>query len=251
MNNFFKIALLSSIAFAFALTACGGDDVAQALDLGAPQARFVNAVPSSPSLALYRKGELQTDAGTQGYEGASKYYDTVNVTSTWDVREAANGTQRGSTSMRVENATRYTIVALPGAGTMVNLLQISDPYGNALDAKARLRLVNGDSAVGTVDVYITAPGADISAATPTLAAVGGQAVSPATGADSVSLSSGIYQVRLAQAGTKTVFFSGALNLGDHDDVLLVTLPTADGSGVKILDIPSGSDESNSDIANSL
>ena len=249
MNTLFKLALLAGTALA--LTACGGDDAAQALNLGAPQARFVNAVPGSPTLALYRKGELQGDAGTQGYEGASKYFDTVNVTSTWDVRDAAAGTQLGTTSMRAEDATRYTIVALPGSGTMYNLLQISDPYSNAVTANARVRIAKGDSVEGTMDVYITTPGADISGATPTMAAVASQTPSPASGADSYSLGSGVYQIRLTAAGTKTVFFSGALSLGDHDDVLLVTLPTSDGLGVKILDIPSASGESDTDIANGL
>ena len=249
MNIRFKLALLASSALA--LTACGGDDVAQALNLGAPQVRFVNAVPTSPALALYRKGELQSDAGTQAYEGASKYYDTVDVTSTWDVRDAVDGTELGTTSMRAENATRYTIVALPGAGSMYDLLQISDPYGNAVTAHARLRVVNGVAAAATMDVYITAAGADISSASPTLSAVASQTPSPASGSDSYSLDSGIYQIRLTAAGTKTVFFSGVLSVGDHDDVLLVSLPTSDGSGVKILDIPSGSGESNSDIANAL
>jgi hypothetical protein len=249
MTHFLKLAIVASATLA--LSACGGDDVAQALNLGAPQARFVNAAPGSPTLALYRKGELQSDAGNQAYEGASKYFDTVNVTSTWDVRDATAGTTLGSTSMRAEIATRYTIVALPGSGSMINLLQISDPYGNALDAKARVRVVNGDAATGTIDVYITAPGADLGAATPTMSAVANQAPSPATGADSMSLSSGSYQVRLASAGTKSVFFSGTFNIGDHDDVLLVTLPASDGSGVKILDVPSGTGQSNSEIANTL
>ena len=249
MNTLFKLALLAGTALA--LSACGGNDVAQALNLGAPQARFVNAVPSSPTLALYRKGDLQTDAGTQGYEGASKYFDTVNVTSTWDVRDAAAGTELGTTSMRAENETRYTIVALPGSGTMYNLLQISDPYGNAVTSNARVRIAKGDSVEGTMDVYVTAPGADISGATPTMTAVSSQAPSPASGADSYSLASGVYQIRLTTSGTKNVFFSGALDVGDHDDLLLVTLPTSDGLGVKILDIPSGSGASNSDIANSL
>ena len=249
MNFRLKLALLACTALA--LTACGGDEVAQALNLGAPQARFVNAVPDSPALALYRKGELQGSAGTQAYEGASKYYDTVNVTSTWDVRDAVAGTELGTTSMRAANATRYTIVALPGGGSMYNLLQISDPYGNAVTSNARVRVVNGAAAVGTMDVYITAPGANLAGATPTMASVASQSVSPPSGADSFSLAGGVYQISLTTAGTRTVFFSAPLTIGDHDDVLLVTLPTSDGTGVKILDIPSGPNESNSDLANTL
>jgi hypothetical protein len=252
MNFHPKLALLALVAgTALALTACGGDEVAQALNLGAPQARFVNAVPGSPALALYRKGELQGSAGSQAYGGASKYYDTVNVTSTWDVRNAADGTELGTTSLRAENATRYTIVALPAAGSMYDLLQISDPYGNAVTSNARVRVVNGAAAAGTMDVYITAPGADLASATPMMTSVGSQSVSPASGTDSDSLAGGLYQLRLATAGTRTVFFSAALAIGDHDDVLLVTLPTGDGAGVKVLDIPSGPNESNADLANTL
>ncbi|MDP9125265.1 MAG: DUF4397 domain-containing protein [Pseudomonadota bacterium] len=158
---------------------------------------------------------------------------------------------RCGTALRVRTQTRYTIVALPGSGTMVDLLQISDPYGNAVTSNARVRIVKGDSVAGAMDVYITTPGADISGVTPTMAAVANQAPSPASGADSYSLASGIWQIRLTSAGTKTVFFSGAINVSDHADLLLVTLPTSDGLGVKILDIPSGSGESNVDIANSL
>ena len=86
-----------------------------------------------------------------------------------------------------------------------------------------------------------------------LTACGGNDVAHALnlGAPQARLVNAASRARLTPAATKTVFFSGALNAGDHDDLLLVTLPTSDGLGVKILDIPSASGESNADIANSL
>jgi len=252
MTCYAKISLLAALAFV--LTACGGDgeDLAQSLNIAAPQARFVNAAPASPELTLYRKGQAQSAAGTQGYQGASKYYDTVDVTSDWAVRDAGTGAELGTTTMRVENSTRYTLVVLPGSGPQFNLLQISDPYDKALGSdEARVRLVNADAGTGPVDVYIAAAGADISGLTPTMASVASQASSPASGSNSISVAAGTYQVQLAAAGSKTIFFSGSLEIGKDDDVLLVTLPEGDGGGTKILDIPAGSAQSNAEILNSL
>jgi len=248
MNFLSKVALFGSTVLA--LAACGGGDTAESLNIGPGQVRFVNAAPGSPSLALYRKDDMENEAGVQAYEGASKYYDTVNVTSDWSARDAITGTQLAVTSMRVENGTLYTLVALPGSGGAYKLLQISDPYNKPLDSdRARVRIVNGTPEVGSFDVYITAVGADIGSATPAMAGVAGQMPSPASGSDSFMIGDGTYQIRLTGAGSKSVFFSGTFKLGNDDDVLLITLPGAASGEVKILDIPAGKTQSNTEILN--
>jgi hypothetical protein len=103
------------------LSACGGNDVADALNIGAPRARLVNAMPAGPGLQLYRNDNLQADAGTPAYEQASKYFDTVTATSTWSLRDAASGAQIGSTAMRTAGSTRYTLVAFAGTGTQADI----------------------------------------------------------------------------------------------------------------------------------
>jgi len=153
--------------------------------------------------------------------------------------------------MRVENGTRYTLVALPAGVNAVNLLQISDPYSNGLTDKARLRFVNGyPSGVG-YDVYVTLPGADIANASPTLADVPVAGAKPATGENSYSLPTGSYEVRLTPVGSKSVYFQGTLTLDTHDDLLLVSLPAANGNRIKLLQVPSASDGNNLEILDQL
>jgi hypothetical protein len=241
------IALLA--AAAATLSACGGNDVADALNIGAPRARLVNAIPAGPSLQLYRNDTLQSDAGTPTYEQASKYFDTVTTTSTWSLRDASSGLQVGSTSMRVAGSTRYTLVAFAGAGTQADMVQISDPYNFDLGAnKARVRVVNGSSNSGAIDLYLTAVGADLASATPVMSNVAYQGASPASGADSTTIGYGGYELRITAAGTKTVLFDGTLTARIDDDLLLVTLPRSSAAGdIKVLDIPSATDQANFEI----
>ena len=245
----FVLSFTALAIAAAALTACGGSDLADSLNIGSPRARLVNAMPNGPSVQLYRNDNLQTDAGTLAYEQASKYFDTVTATSTWSLRDASAGTQVGSTSMRVVGSTRYTLVAFPGAGTQADMVQFSDPYDFALGKKnARLRVVNGSANAGAVDVYVTALNADLSSATPVIGSVGYEGVGPSSGADSYVLGAGSYKLVVTAAGTKTIYFEGTLTAKDDDDLLLVTLPTSSTSGgIKVLEVPSDSDESNFEI----
>ena len=242
-----NFALLT--AAATALSACGGNDVADALNIGAPRARLVNAIPGGPDLQLYRNDNLQSDAGTLAYEQASKYVDTVTATSTWSLRDAASGLQVGSTSMRVAGSTRYTLVAFAGAGTQADMLQISDPYDFDLGAdKARVRVVNGSSNSGAFDLYLTAVGADLASATPVMSDVAYEDASPASGSDSYTFGYGTYELRITAAGTKTVLFDGTLTARIDDDLLLVTLPKSSAAGdIEVLEIPSATGQADTVI----
>lgn len=239
---------------AIVLTACGGSGgIADQLNLSSPAARIVNAMPDGPGLQLYRNADLQTDAGTPTYEQSSKYFETVTATSTWSVRDASTGLQIGSTSVAAAGSTRYTLIAFPGTTTGADLVQISDPYDVGLTSdSARVRVVNGSPNSDTFDFYLTAPGVDITTVSPTLASISYEQAMPASGSNSYSFPGATYQLRLTLAGTKTVFFDGTFTAGANDDIVLLTLPNSDTPGdVKILDIPSASDELNSEILNSL
>jgi hypothetical protein len=234
---------------ALVLAACGGGGTADVLNISNPTMRIVNAMPSDPALQLYRNSDQQTIAGMPTYEESSKYFDTVNATSEWSVRDASTGLQIGDTSLAASGSTRYTLIAFPGSTTAADLMQISDPYDVSLTSdSARVRVVNASLNSGPFDVYITAPGVDIVANAATLTNVAYETAVPASGENSYSFPSGTYEIRLTIAGTKTVFFDGTLSANNNDDLLLVSLPNSDAAGdVKLLDIPSATDELNSEI----
>jgi len=249
-------SLTMAAVAALSLTACGGggsDGIGDALNLSSPSARLVNVDPAANGLVLYRNGVQQTDAGAPTFEESSKYFETVDTSSAWTVSDATTGIAQASSSIDMSGSTRYTILAFPGTTSAVDLITVSDPYDVSItNDNGRVRVVNGSPNTDTFDVYLTAPGADISTASPTLAAVGYEAAVPASGENSYSLGAGTYEIRLTLTGTKTVFFDSSLTAGANDDLLLVTLPNSDVPGdVRILDIPSASDQQNSEILNQL
>ena len=87
-----------------------------------------------------------------------------------------------------------TVYAVGGAGLLVTAFVTRDST-SAPSGQARVRVVTLTPASGPVDVFITAPGADLAAATPTFTAM------PFRTANYVSLPPGTYQLRVVPAGT--------------------------------------------------
>jgi hypothetical protein len=94
------------------------------------------------------------------------------------------------------NGTAYTLIALGALANIEPLLLTDDNRSVATEAK--VRLVHGSTLAGNVDIYVTASGAGITAATPAFSNV---AFKASTGY--VSLAAGDYDVIIAPAGTKT------------------------------------------------
>jgi uncharacterized protein (UPF0262 family) len=94
------------------------------------------------------------------------------------------------------NGTAYTLIAL---GTLANIepLLLTDD-NRAVATEAKVRLVHGSTLAGNVDIYVTAPGAGIAAASPAFSNVAFKAST-----DYVSLAAGDYDVIIAPTGTKT------------------------------------------------
>lgn len=90
----------------------------------------------------------------------------------------------------------YTVYATGGAAASAIAPFITTDTNTAPAAgAARLRIVHQANGAGAVDVFVTAVGADLSTATPTLANVA------LRGAAYVSTAAGTYQVRAVPAGT--------------------------------------------------
>lgn len=94
------------------------------------------------------------------------------------------------------SGTAYTLIALGALANIEPLLLTDDNRSVATEAK--VRLVHGSTLAGNVDIYVTAPGAGIAAATPAFSNIPFKA---STGY--VSLAAGDYDVIIAPAGTKT------------------------------------------------
>jgi hypothetical protein len=215
---------------AFILAACGGgsdDNFDDRADIADPKVRLVHAVPGAPSVTLFRDDQTQgAETTNMPYKGASNYFDTGEGTHRWDVRTAnAPIVTVGSQTFETHRGNKYTLVAVPNAGSVTEVVVIADPYNKSLTSDdARVRVFSAAFNTASFDVYITAPAVDIANVPPTLAAVGYKQAAPASGADSIDLEGGSYVLRLTAAGSKTAFFRAPVTIPQNADWLLVPVP---------------------------
>lgn len=236
MKNLWKLLALS-VPVAL-VTACGGGgDLQDRLDVADPVVRFVHASPLAPNVTLYRANVALPDATDVPYQFASNYADIDMGSADWSVKTAdAAALTVGTVTIDPVRGNKYTIVALPGTSTDSSVYLIVDPYNKPLTSQSsRVRLMNAAFNAGTVDLYMNAPGTDITAAgvNPLVAGTAYKTSGPASGDDSVDIPGGTYTVTITNAGTKTILFRGNVTFGNNQDLLLFTVPDAT-TGIKTL-----------------
>lgn len=245
MNRFTQLTL--ALVPALFLAACGGgndDDLDDRLDLADPKVRLLHAVPLAPEVSLYRNDVAVGGATDLAYKEATNYFDVSTATQKWEVRTTGSPALTvGSVTFDARRGTKYTLVAVPNAGSVTEVALIADPYNKSLASdNARVRVFNAAFNADGLDVYLTPPGADLATATPNFGAVGYKAAQPASGSDSIQLEGNNYQLRMTTAGTKTVVFDAQVSLGRNADWLIVPVPASvTPNDTKVLVVQTDSD----------
>jgi hypothetical protein len=117
-------------------------------------------------------------------------------------------------------------VIASGLAADIEPLVLEDDNSAPAAGNVRVRAVHGAPSAPAVDIYITAPGADLSTETPTLSNVQFRGAS-----DYIEAPAGDYQVRVTPAGTKTVVIdSGTLGLASGQVRTAVAVDAAGGGG---------------------
>ena len=189
-----KPTLALTLLATFALAACDDDDVTGPVTTA--QLRVVHASPDAPNVdVLLDNAPVLTNVA---YKAASSYLEVPSGSRNLKVR--ATGT---STVVIDQNGTLgqggfYTVLATGRVASIAPLV-LTDDQTSPASGNIRLRLVHASPTAGNVDIYVTAPSADIATATPTLANVPFRAAS-----GYLEVPAGTYRVRIAPVGTKTV-----------------------------------------------
>jgi hypothetical protein len=211
------------------LAACGGgdDSLDDRLGLADPKVRLIHAVPLAPNVSLFRNDVAQAgDVTNLPYLGASRYFDVESGLARWNVATATSpALPVGEVTFDAQRGKKFTLVAVPNAGSVTEAVLIVDPYNKGITSdNARVRMFNASFNADNVDVYLTAPTADIATLAPNFAAVGYKQAVPASGADSLEVEGGAYRIRMTTAGTKTVIFNATVSLAQNADWLLTSVP---------------------------
>jgi hypothetical protein len=194
---------VAALAATALLLGCSDDD--KTGPSGTAQVRVVHGSPDAPAVDVLLDGaEVLADVT---YLQSSPYLSVPAGTRNIKVNAANSATTVINASPALTRDYSYTVIATNLLASIEPLV-LEDDLAAPAAGNIKLRLVHGAPNVGQVDIYITAPGADLATATPNLIAV------PFKGAsDYLEVPAGTYQVRITPTGTKTVAIdTGALTL---------------------------------------
>jgi hypothetical protein len=198
-NRFLSLFLATAVLAG--ATGCDDDD-----DPTAPveqgRVRAVHAVGNAPAVDILVDGEVVTPAAGLSYGNKTSYIDADEGNRAVAVRATGTTLNLLTFTAPVAADADYTVIAAgrigATSGPTPRLISITDNAAPTT-GNANVRVVHASPSAGNVDVYVTAPGADIATATPVLTNVAFGAV-----ANLANVAPGTYRIRVTPTGTKTV-----------------------------------------------
>jgi hypothetical protein len=214
--------LLSLLLAASALTAaCGDDDDTTGPDRADARVRVVHASPDAPNVDV-----LVDDAvalSNVPYLDVSDYLDVPSGDRNLKVNAAGTATTVIDANADLGEDSDYTVIA-GGLAEAIEPFVLEDDNSAPATGNVRVRAIHGAPSAPAVDIYVTAPGADLATETPLLANVEFGQV-----ADYLEAPAGTYQVRVTPTGSKTVVIdSGTLTLASGQVRTAIAVDAAGG-----------------------
>jgi hypothetical protein len=202
-----KLKLLTLLLATSALTAACSDDENNnnTGPDGQARVRVVHASPDAPAVDV-----LVDDAAALSdvpYLAASDYVELADGGHNVKVNAAGTSTTVIDADVDLADGADYTVIA-SGLLEAIEPIVLEDDNSTPAAGTVRVRAIHGAPSAPAVDIYVTAPEAELDVVTPALSNVVFGDVS-----DYLEVPAGDYQVRVTAAGTKTVVIdSGALTL---------------------------------------
>ena len=188
---------IAGIVLALAIAGC--DETGTQMVITQANIRVVHGSPDAPDFDV--AVDDQTVARDLSYTDASDYLQVNPGDRTVHVRAASSTLDATSVSLTALGDTSYTIIALNRVAQIESIVLTDSPVAPET-GQARLRLVHAAPSATTVDIYVTAPTADLNTATPTVAGLSFRGSSTYQ-----SVPAGTYRVRVTSAGTRNVLLN--------------------------------------------
>jgi hypothetical protein len=199
-RNFLILLILMTV-----LIGCSDDDNNAVVPLESASIRVLHASPDAPNVDVLV--DNQVVLSDVSYKQASDFLSVLVGTRNVKVNAAGTSTTVIDADLTLAFDSFTTIIATNFLAQIEPLVlpdENTPPSGNFL----HIRVVHSAPSAPPVDVYVTAPGADINAATPTLSNVAFTEFS-----DFLEIPEGDYQIRVTAVGAKDpVFDSGTVTL---------------------------------------
>ena len=193
---------------------------------GNAQFRVFNAFSQATALNVAVGGTLVTTG--LGFQGMTQYVSVPSGSQTILATVVGSNSPLVNTTVSIGSSNySYILYGTSSAlATTLSLDTFNDP-GNGMFA---VRLVNAAAGVGALDLYITAPGADLTNTAPTISNV---AFGGATAFISVNTAPN-FEIRFTPVGTKTVIYDTAPRIfTEHSGTTVVAYSKGSGSLVNV------------------
>ena len=195
---------------------------------GNAQMRVVNAF--SQANALDVSVNAKPVVSSLSFQANSQYTDVDSGAQTVIVSVTGASTALVNTIYNIGSNTKYSYF-IYGPQTAVGALLLADSFNDPGDGFFALRLVNAAAGPGALDLYVTAPGADLTATAPAIAGV-----TFAQGSLFVPIAKGTsFEIRITPAGTKDVIYDGVpQTFAEHSGATIVALGKGSGKLVNVV-----------------
>lgn len=176
------------------LAACSDDDSTGAT--ATARVRVVHASPNAPAVDVLV--DDATALSSVPYRASSDFLSVNAGLRRLRVRAAGTTTTVIDATVSLAAQESYTVLAT-GLLAGIQPLVVIDTLTAPAAGQVKVRVIHGAPAAAGVDVYVTAPGANIATATPVLTNVPFRGVS-----NYLTVPAGQYQIRVTPTGTTTV-----------------------------------------------
>jgi hypothetical protein len=219
----FRLSLAALCMALLVLTGCskGGSGNGNA------QMRILNAFSEAPALNV--SVASTSVASGLSFQGLTQYTGISSGTPTFTVGVAGASTTLINTMLNINSGNNYTYIvfgSLTAVGAILGNDAFSDPGGGFF----AMRVINVAPGSGAVDVYLTAPGADLASSAPSLTNVS-YGVTSAFSPLAIGTS---FEIRVTTTGTKDVLFdSTPKTFAEHSGTDLVVFSKGSGKLVNV------------------
>jgi hypothetical protein len=188
-----RILLAVLFLVPFVLTSCGGSSSSNA------SMRIVNAFPEGAAIDVTVGGQSITRG--LPFQSLTTYNGIDSGSQTFTVAVSGTATTLINNTNNTSGGNNYTYVVF-GPNTAVGALLSNDSFSDPGNGFFTVQVINAAAGIGPVDIYVSGPGADITATAPTISGVAYGVIS-----NFVSVTIGnTFEVRVTPAGTKDVVY---------------------------------------------
>ncbi len=216
------------------LAACDNDDddnvqAVQPPPVATLKVQVLHGSPDAPAVNVLVDGaEVLSDVDYKTGSGQLALDEGTHSVQVDGILPGGTATVIGPVNLDLSGDTIYTIAAVNEVSA-IEAVVISQPDTAVSAGSARLFVLHGAAGAPEVDVFVTTPGADLTASAPVGTFSFKETIGPA------EVAAGDYQIRVTASGNPAavVYDSGTVTLNDGDDLTLAALPNTSGGNAPI------------------